>query len=192
MFTQPYLRSSAPVSPITRGGKVIARLECTQCGTRDEWTIAGPCPPAEILPKHFTTKGWNLRKRPICPQCTAQAKKENPMSDLKSEKPANMPQLQIVPTDAVKAARRDATEKLLFHFDAAKGCYEEGWSDARIAKETGMPEAWVSKRREEDFGPLKEPGEFAEVRAEAKALASEIGKLQSKLDAMAKRNGWAN
>lgn len=186
MFTQSYLRNSAPVAPLTRGGKVIARIECSQCGTHDEWTIAGPCPPAEILPKHFTTKGWNLRKRPVCPACTAQAKKENTMSNVAPIKP------EPVPSDAVKAARREATEKLLFHFDPSKGCFEEGWSDARIAKETGMPEAWVTKRREEDFGPLKEPGEFAEVRAEAKALASEIGKLQAKLDAMAKRNGWVN
>ncbi len=186
MLGTAYLRAAAPVEATISAGRFVARVECAQCGARDEWVVANKAPPADILAKHFTNKGWSIRKRPICPDCISQAKKETAMSNVAPIKP------DPLPSDAVKAARREATEKLLFHFDTAKGCFEEGWSDARIAKETGMPEAWVTKRREEDFGPLKEPGEFAEVRAEAKALASEIGKLQAKLDAMAKRNGWAN
>ncbi len=99
---------------------------------------------------------------------------------------------EVVPSDAVKAARRKANELLMFQFNVEQGAYEDGWSDERVAKESGMPVAWVSKRRDEEYGPLKEPSEFVEIRNEAKALASEIGKLQAKLDAMSKRNGWSN
>lgn len=97
-----------------------------------------------------------------------------------------------VPTDAVKAARRKANELLMFHFEVETGRFEDGWSDDRVAKESGMPLAWVAKRRDEEYGPLREPSEFAELREQAKALASEIGKFQAKLDAMSKRNGWCN
>ena len=98
----------------------------------------------------------------------------------------------ITPTPSARASRAEAVTAIVSYFNVAEGRYEDGWSDARIAKETGLPEDFVAKRRNEDFGPIKEPKEFAELRAEAKSLASEIGKLQAKLDAMVKRNGWSN
>ena len=108
-------------------------------------------------------------------------------AELKKATPTNP-----APTAAVKAMRRKANEHLMAYFDVETGIFDKGWSDERISKESGMPVAWVIKRREEEYGPLKEPNEFEEIRHEAKALASEIGKLQSKIDAMSKRNGWVN
>lgn len=186
MLGAAYLRTAAPVEATISAGRFVARVECAQCGARDEWVVANKAPPADILAKHFAQKGWNVRKRPICPACNTPQKKETDMNNVAPIKP------DAIPTDAVKAARRKANELLMFQFNVENGCFEDGWSDDRVAKESGMPLAWVTKRRDEEYGPLKEPCEFAEVRAEAKALASEIGKLQSKLDAMAKRNGWAN
>jgi len=186
MLNASYHRTAAPVEVTSTMGRVTARVECAQCGAHDDWKIAGRLPPADILPKHFANKGWSLRKRPVCPVCNAPSKKEPDMSNVAPIKP------EVAPTDAVKAMRRKANELLMFEFEVETGRYKDGWSDERVAKESGMPVAWVTKRRDEEYGPLKEPAEFAEVRAEAKALASEIGKLQAKLDAMAKRNGWAN
>lgn len=180
-----YIRQAAPVELLNRSGRVVARIECSQCGAHDEWTIAGGTPPPEMLPKHFTQKGWNLRKRPICPLCNSPQKKENTMSNVAPITP------DITPTPSARAARAEAVTAIVSYFNVAEGRYDDGWSDARIAKETGLPEDWVAKRRNEDFGPIKEPKEFAELRAEAKSLASEIGKLQAKLEAMVKRNQWS-
>lgn len=186
MLGAAYLRTAAPVEATINAGRFVARVECAQCGARDEWVVANKAPPADILAKHFTQKGWNIRKRPICPACNAPQKKEPDMNNVAPIKP------EPAPTPAARASRAEAVTAIVTYFKVAEGRYDEGWSDERIAKETGLPEAWVAKRRDEDFGPIKEPSEFAEVRAEAKALASEIGKLQEKLNAMSKRNGWSN
>lgn len=191
VLTRDYIRQALPVEVLATSGGVVARLSCSQCSCTVTWDTGGK-PPPERIPKHFIGRQWKVAKKPICPDCQKQAQKEKPVSDLKSQPLAVIPQLQAVPTNAARAARAEAVTAIVTYFNASEGRYEEGWSDDRIAKETGLPVDWVKKRRDEDFGPLKEPGEFVEVRAEAKALASEIGKLQAKLDAMAKRNGWAN
>lgn len=112
-----------------------------------------------------------------------QQKEITPMSNVAPVK------TEQAPTEAVKAARRKANEFLMFNFDVDKGRYEDGWSDERVAKESGMPLAWVVRRRDEEYGPLKEPSEFAELRKEAAALASEIGKLNAKLEVLLRQNG---
>jgi hypothetical protein len=182
-----YTRIAAPVELLNRMGRVAARIECAQCGGHDEWQIPGRTPPPEALPKHFTQRGWILRKRPVCPVCnSSKPEKEIAVSNVATLKsaPAN--------SNEARQARSAAVTALVTYFNPETGSYEDGWSDERIAKETGLSKDFVAKRREEDFGPIREPSEFAEVRAEAKALASEIGKLQEKLNAMAKRNGWSN
>lgn len=184
-FNKSYARELAPIEIANHMGKILARAQCCQCGGHEEWNT-GRVPPPEVVTKHFAQKGWKVRKRLICPICNAPQKKELSMNNVAPIKP------EPAPTDAVKAARRKANELLMFEFEVEAGRYKDGWSDERVAKESGMPLAWVVKRRDEEYGPLKEPSEFGEVRAEAKVLASEIGKLQAKLDAMAKRNGWAN
>lgn len=183
-FAKSYLSKAAPVEPTIQHGRVVARLTCSECGAKDEWTVASKMPPPEILTKHFSNKGWSVRKRPTCPNCNAP--KEKPvMSNVAPIK------TEQAPTEAVKAARRKANEFLMFHFDVENGRYEDGWSDERVAKDSGMPIAWVVKRRDEEYGPLKEPGEFAEIREQAKVLASEIGKLNARLAMIAKSNGWS-
>lgn len=187
-----YIKACAPVSPLMSGGAVVARVECAQCGAHSDWRINTSRPPPEVLPKHFANKGWRMSKKPLCPDC--QSRKETPMTAEKITA-LQIPAVRAAnaaPSDAARRMRTKAVEHLVAYFDPENGKYEDGWSDEIIAKETGLPVAWVTKRREEDFGPLKEPGEFQEIRSEVSQLASEIGKLTSKLDAMAKRNGWAN
>lgn len=180
-----YARQIAPVVALSgAGGRTTFRLGCDQCGGKDEWTVAGNIPPNEIPPKHFRQKGWLIAKRVTCPAC--RKPKEKIMAAVTPIKPPPAPSADV------RELRREAHALIELTFDIAAGCYKDGYSDERIANESGMPVSWVSKRREDEFGPLKVPAEFLEVKAEASELASAIGKLQAKLDAMVKRNGWAN
>lgn len=180
-----YERNLGPVEMIGVAGAETARVECVQCGAIGDWRIAGRRPPPDIVQRHFITRGWNLRKRPICEQCSK--RKEVPMTAKVT--PIN-PAPVIVPTDA-KAQRRDAHALIELTFDIAVGAYRDGYSDHRISKETGISEAWVAKRREDEFGPLKVPDEIGELRRAITEAASNVGKLTTQLNDLIRRNGWA-
>lgn len=185
---QPYVRQCAPVVPLSDGRAMIARIECAQCGGHDEWRITSRRPPPDILPKHFANKGWRIGRKPLCHACQQSVAKEKHMPEAVQNVTPIKP--ESAPSMEVRAMKLKATELLMAYYSMEHGRYDDGWSDERVAKESGMPPAWVTKRREEDFGPLREPTEFEAIRKEASELASAIGKLQAKLDAMSKRNGW--
>lgn len=205
-FAKSYISKAAPVEPTIQNARVVARLTCSECGAKDEWTVASKMPPPEVLTKHFSNQGWLVRKKPSCPACRIKILKgvarcqhllikATATTDSKQEAPimSNVASIKTeqAPTEAVKAARRKANEFLMFNFDVEKGRYEDGWSDERVAKESGMPLAWVVKRRDEEYGPLKEPSEFAELRKEVGALSAALTALQAKMADMARRNGWS-
>ncbi|MGH6729110.1 MAG: hypothetical protein ACREBK_03060 [Sphingomicrobium sp.] len=129
-----------------------------------------------------------------------------PMSD---PAPAND---QSSASDQLRAAKRLAHMMLEEQFDVAKGCFNNGYCDKKIASETGVSEAWVKGRREEEFGPLKVPSdlhaieqkiaamhkrltdELARIQSEAATaignLARDVGKIATRLETLVQRNGW--
>lgn len=96
-----------------------------------------------------------------------------------------------LPTPDARAQRREAHGLIELSFDIGKGCYKEGYSDERIANETGAALAWVKQRREEEFGPLKQPAEIAELHAEIEAIAARLDAARIKLGDLVAKNGWA-
>lgn len=104
------------------------------------------------------------------------------------------PPLAIVATetvDAVKAKRREAHTAIELYFDIAKGAYREGYSDERIAQDTGLSVDWVAKRREEEFGPLKEPDELAELRRHLVSAAETVAAIEARFNKLCLAKGWA-
>jgi hypothetical protein len=137
----------------------------------------------------------------LAPKKPEQPEEPKPMS-------ASVTPIQPQPSDEAKAARRLAHMLLEEQFDVEKGCFRNGYSDAKIAAESGAAVAFVSKRREEEFGPLKQPPEIAAAREELDAfeqkiaeiersaraavesLRSELGLHRGRLSELVKRNGW--
>lgn len=181
MANPAYVTSARPVEIC---GKT-ARLECGQCGGHEDWKL-DKLPPPNILHKHFATRGWQLRKRIICPSCAS--RKDKPMTATPK------PPLAIVATetaDAIKAKRREAHTAIELYFDIAKGAYREGYSDERIAQDTGLSVDWVAKRREEEFGPLKEPDELAELRRHLVSAAETVAAIEARFNKLCLAKGWA-
>ena len=115
------------------------------------------------------------------------------MTNITSIEPeSEMTQESEKPTmsDAAKKVKRMIYMALEDYFDDTKGRYKDGKSDAVIAKELGTSEKFVRTIREADYGALKEPDELAEIRAQISAAVSELGKMQNRLDQIAKREGW--
>lgn len=105
-------------------------------------------------------------------------------------------------------ARRATIEWIMEAFDADKGRYKAGVSDASIAKETGLAEAAVAEIRELNFGALKEPTEIEASRQELDRLVESIAEFErraaatveqwrkditahrNRLGALIAKNGW--
>lgn len=71
------------------------------------------------------------------------------------------------PTVDARKAQFAANRLLDEHYSDELRRYEAGWSDARIATETGAAEAWVAETREAVYGPMGDP--------EVEALESQLG-----------------
>lgn len=194
-----YAKKIEPLTLMSSPGAQIARAECAQCSAHTDWRVA-KLPPPDILRRHFTERGWRLDRRTQCPACAAR-KKERPMATVTTIKPnaVSAAPAPSGPTPDAKAARREAHDRIAIFYDLASGRYKDGYSDQRIAEETGVAVAWVKSRREEEFGPLKEPEEIRELREELAALDFQQNNLlarfkdiNARLDAFCKANGFAS
>lgn len=73
---------------------------------------------------------------------------------------------------AMKAKVRAALDA---HFDDARGCYIDGYSDQRIGQELDIPWACVTQMREAAYGPIL-------IDPEVEALREEHAKVMAKIE----------
>lgn len=202
-------RSIQPAVAMVRG-HIAFTVECCDCGPQP--VEFDKKLPTQVVRNKLRQRGWCLDRKARCP--THKEKPQMAKPELHASASATTIAAQDV-SDEARVARRLATMLIEEKFDPAKGNYRDGYSDAKIAEETGAAPAFVAKRREEDYGPLKEPEAFAEFRGKIDALAQRIDQfardtdhlkvaaantgeqlqsglrdLRSELDRIARRNGW--
>lgn len=142
--------------------------------------------------KQMLNAGWTVGRRLVCPDCNNKSKKAATMSETIDRSP---------PSDAAKKAHRLMMMALEDYYDEANKRYKPGYSDAKIAEETGASEAHVKKTREEYFGPLGQPVELEAVKSELSALQAmmektmaqfreQISAAQSRIARICNINGW--
>lgn len=145
-------------------GRVRLVIACAECGHTDRVSISGG---ASSLPQHtaesnFRNRGWKIgrdRRHDICPHC--QQERRARRTGARVEEPA-MP-ITDLPAPASKPAADPPREmsfderRLIFarlnevYLDQHRG-YDRGWSDAKVADDLGVPLAWVTTIRSENFG----------------------------------------
>jgi hypothetical protein len=86
---------------------------------------------------------------------------------------------QITPTTV--SAMRKVFAALEDNFDAEKGVYLHGYSDERIAKETGISVDGVKKYRIDGFGKLRPPTELDIVKREIDELTGLFVKFENEM-----------
>lgn len=182
-----YARVILPLDAVRNGVGTIVRAECRQCGARQEKTY-GRLPPPEGVVRQFTGMGWDLRKKPICPDCakSTKTKETKEMAEVTKMEP------KAQPTEAAKKVKRMIFMALEDYYDDVSQCYKGGWTDEKVAKECNASTTFVRTIREADFGPLKEPQEVREIRAALDALTADAGKLRSRLDAFCRGHGLSS
>lgn len=180
-----YLRKAAPIEPTLTAGGVLARVVCVSCGTKGEWRITQRRPPPEILPKHFITQGWDLRRSPTCPECAKKRK-----SKMSSNAPTNAPSA-TANSDAARRNKRLVIVALEDYFDEAGRCYRGASSDKTVGDELGLAPAFVASVREEFFGKLAEPDDVTKLRNEVAAIAARTQAITEEISRLRQKNGWA-
>ena len=184
MASAKFVRDCAPIEILTKGGAQVARIECVQCGSRCEWQYPTRMPP-EGIKKYFNAHGWSLRNRTTCPDCMKSKKERKQMATVTPINPDPTPSFDA------KAARREAHDLIAITFDISAGQYKDDYSDQRIAIETGVAVDWVKQRREDDFGPLKEPGELSVMRKELAEVEAVVAAIKVRFDKLSASKGWA-
>lgn len=179
----------ADAFPVTRDehGRTIQRIECVSCGAHDQNTItsngrAG----ADMLVSFFRRRGWSvdLRNGSVCPDCVKNATE----SRRRKEERKRMEQSSVVqlPTPGASSKIADVYMLLEDAYDKARRCYRDGWSDERIAKETGAALNLVTSRRAQDYGPIPppKPEPMVEIATLAKPLLIELSGVVSRAKAL--------
>lgn len=192
----------------------------------------------DYVAKLMLAQGWTVGRKLACPEHSRKEKirpapvpKPEPERKPWVEKtraelfPAKTPEKETAPmnatvtpitkpepTDAAKKAHRLAMMMLEEGYDEARKCYKPGWSDTKIATESGASEKHVADTRATYFGPTGEPAELTALRAAIdvaendmkvrlqaldRALADDrkngeaiIAGLRGRLATICQKNGW--
>ncbi len=155
-------------------------VRCMECGASEKIatnTYGGSMAPEGIAQK-FRNKGWVIGSRDgrdVCSKCQARQRKSRASS---LEKKATNVISMTIKADPPRQMSRD-DRRVIFaklndvYIDESKG-YDNGWSDQRVAKDLGVPLAWVKEIREENFGLESANEDARAVMNEARELLAAI------------------
>lgn len=160
---------SFPFEKIRRDGLAYSafRIDCAKCEAKTYMVQTGNSrKPPIAAEQYFRNHGWKVGNGPradFCPSC--QNKKPElkvvPMEPMKAEQPREMS----------RDDRRIIFQKIDEVYD--DGRYSAPWTDSAVARDLGVPKAWVSIVRDEMFGPEGSNAEFDDFLARAEPLLKE-------------------
>jgi hypothetical protein len=141
----------------------------------------------EGIAQKFRNKGWVIGSRngrDVCPGCAARKRKSKAESlEKQATNVINMKIAAEPPRQMTRDDRRVIFAKLNdVYIDEAKG-YDNGWSDLRVAKDLGVPLAWVKEIREENFGLESANEDARAIMKEVLELLAQINQKQKQFEA---------
>ena len=153
-------------------------IVCDRCRSSDDRSTKPDMPEAAVA-RFFRARGWLVDsdcRSAICPKCQEKDK----VTDISA---------------AAMKRQRQMFAMLDEYFDVDDGAYDGDWTDAKIAKETGLAENVVRHARESAYGPIKvNPAlvsagkELADLRAKVTADLAAVQQLADQTAAdLAKR-----
>jgi hypothetical protein len=181
------------------GVKNAFRIECYSCGAVDHMVqTGGTRMPPLAAAQRFRSRGWIVGSNPRkdrCPACVEKSKREKPKvvnRDRSTPSLHDTPKADA-PREMTRSDRRIINDKL----DEVYGesSYKPPWTDAAVARDLGVPKAWVSAVRDEFFGEAGDnpdldafnkasgeiTGRMASIEAKQKQLADEIAEVREKV-----------
>lgn len=149
-------------------------ITCAQCGTEGTFVHAGTRKPSEAIEQYFRHRDWHVGKQARadrCPSCVRAPRERKPSAMNDDLKAADTPRQMSRDDRRIVFAKLDEV-----YLDAEQG-YAAPWTDAAVAKDLGVPPAWVSGVREELFGPAGSNAQLDAFLAESKELRQAVERL---------------
>lgn len=145
---------------IVRGdSRAVQRIKCVRCGEAGEAPFDRPGSDEQVT-ACFRRRGWEVdarRERHHCPKCIAAVAAERRETEAR-KRMTNKTRPAETALSPVSALAKKIMSDLLFEaYDLTARDYRSGWSDARIARESGLSETFVAQRRAADYGPIPPP-----------------------------------
>lgn len=177
---------------VKKGGKAVSalRITCARCGRQDEFIQTNERRlPNLAAAQKFRNIGWIVgatARKDVCPDCQ-QRKAPMKGEEVKQAEPARAEP----PREMSKDDRRIVFAKIDEVYVGEEKGYDAGWTDERVAKDLGVPRAWVTTIREEFFGPAANISELEGIISqidekvkEGEQVAARAERLREKLDAL--------
>jgi hypothetical protein len=168
-------------------------ITCSECGGVDALSAHKGRKMAEHVAGTFTQRGWIVGAvgKHLCPACIGRrrAARKNEREKATMAKEAEKESAKTPPERSPEASASIADMYLILSdaYDRAAKNYRPGWSDARIAKETGLSLAFVARRREDAFGPVVIDTTFEDFATELAGIASALVDIAREHEAQAMR-----
>lgn len=164
-----------------RRWRAVQMIRCSSCGSEDHVGSGQSSRlPEEVIATRFRAKGWRVEQRKdrhLCPSCVA--KDQEQARARRAEKEAALAEQKPDRSPAAAVKLGELYMMLSDAYEPARKVYKPGWSDDRIAKETGLAIEFVRARREQDFGPLAPPDMTEEEMASLVSGASKtLGQIK--------------
>ena len=147
----------------------------------------------------FEAKGWKIGKtapQHRCPRCFTAIKSAAKRRGEEMPKVVSLNNSTAISSQTVEVPRerpptRDERRIVIvkmqeIYVSEAVG-YRDDWSDEKVAKDMGVPQAWVAQIRDDVFGPLDINEQATKIINEARELAMVISTLVQNADAMKKQ-----
>lgn len=141
---------SFPFETIVRDGRPCSamRIECGKCDAKAYMAQTGvKRKPNEAAEQYFRNHGWRVGNGPradLCPSCQP---KRPELKVVNMEQPAKAE----APREMTRDDRRIVFAKIDEVYE--KDRYSHPWTDGAVARDLGVPQAWVALVRDEMFGP---------------------------------------
>lgn len=168
-----------------RRWRPVQVIACSRCGAEETKSAAhGVRVDEHTLATAFRSKGWRVedrRDRHLCPACAA--KQQDEARARRAEKEAALAEQKPDRSPAAAVKLGELYMMLSDAYEPARKLYKQGWSDDRIAKETGLAIEFVRSRREQDFGPLAPPDMTEdEITSLVDGAAKTLGQIKQDIE----------
>lgn len=181
------------VLPPARGysaGRVRLQIICSACGKSGEISCSNgkSSISQSTADQAFHRRGWQIgkdRNKDLCPDCQAKPRPLTLVDIVSKPTPATalgeqlmekivVPAIAETPREMSRSDRQIIFAKLSDVYVNDKTGYADGWSDQRVASDLNCPVVWVSKTRDEFFGPENSNPELRQLLAKIQEGLKEI------------------
>jgi len=148
--------------------RTVAIATCSQCEAEHSIPFKSANVPAQAVAKKFAQAGWVMvhgNRDAVCPSC--------------ARPPGEIPR----PTLDAHRAQREMHRLLEAHFLPDEHRFADGWSDERVAAETGLSVQHVVEVRSNAYGAIADP-ELTTLRDDLVAAEVKITEDRRQLEAL--------